>query len=77
MSERGDCYDNAVVESFFGSLKTELRYRRVWPTRWAAHAAIADYIELFYNARRLHSTLGYQSPVDVERLHKGGVALAA
>jgi putative transposase len=70
MSRVGDCYDNAVVESFFGTLKTELIDRSPWPTRQAARAAIADYIDGFYNPRRLHSHLGYLSPVDFERRYR-------
>lgn len=66
MSRRGDCYDNAVVESFFGTLKTELIYRRSWPDRQAARSAIHDYIEVFYNRKRRHSTLGYRSPAEFE-----------
>lgn len=65
MSRRANCWDNSVVESFFSSLKTEL-HPAVWPTRTAAQAALTDYIDDFYNLRRLHSTLGYRSPADVE-----------
>jgi putative transposase len=65
MSRRGDCWDNAVVESFFGTLKTELA-EIVWPTRAAAIAAVTDYIDVFYNRRRRHSSLGYLSPVAFE-----------
>jgi transposase InsO family protein len=61
MSRRGDCWDNAVVESFFSTLKQELA-PAYWPTEAAATRAIATYIESFYNPVRLHSTLGYQSP---------------
>jgi transposase InsO family protein len=61
MSRRGDCWDNAVVESFFSTLKHELETRR-WPTDAAATVAIAAYIDGFYNPVRLHSTLDYQSP---------------
>jgi len=67
MSRRGNCYDNAVVESFFRTLKTEIADRPSWPTRRAAEAAVADYIERFYNPRRRHSTLNYQSPAQFER----------
>ena len=67
MSRRGDCWDNAPVESFFSSLKAELQPAPVWPTREASAMAIADYIERFYNARRLHSALDYRSPADFER----------
>jgi putative transposase len=66
MSGRGRCYDNAVVESFFRTLKTDLDHQ-VWATRADAMTQISTYIEAFYNRRRLHSTLGYRSPVDFER----------
>ena len=66
MSRRGNCYDNAVVESFFGTLKTELVHRSTWSTRDEARAAIHDYIELFYNRKRRHSALGYVSPAEYE-----------
>lgn len=62
MSRRGNCYDNAVTESFFGTLKQELVYRRKFATRQEARAAIFRYIEIFYNRTRMHSTLGYRSP---------------
>ena len=67
MSRPGNCWDNAVVESFFASLKTELIYRRRFWTRQEAQTAIFAYIEGFYNQRRRHSTLGYLSPVEFER----------
>jgi transposase InsO family protein len=65
MSRKGNCWDNSVAESFFSILKTEL-HPATWPTRAQARAAIADYIEGFYNCSRLHSTLGYQSPAAFE-----------
>jgi transposase InsO family protein len=77
MSRRGDCWDNAVVESFFGTLKTELLHRRPWPTHQEAKAAIAQYIELFYNPERRHSTLGYLSPAAFERVQLPMVTEAA
>jgi putative transposase len=67
MSRRGDCWDNAPVESFFRTLKVELVPDRAWPTRATAAAAVHDYIERFYNTERLHSTLGYQSPARFEQ----------
>lgn len=67
MSRPGNCWDNAVVESFFASLKTELIYRRRFQTRQGAQTAIFAYIEGFYNRRRRHSTLGYLSPVEFEQ----------
>ncbi len=66
MSGAGDCYDNAVVESFFGSLKTELVHHETYATRAQAQLALFEYIEVFYNRKRRHSTLGYQCPVDYE-----------
>ncbi len=59
MSRRGNCYDNAVAESFFGTLKTELIHRHPWPTRASAKRAIAEYIEAYYNPHRRHSALVY------------------
>ena len=67
MSRRGNCWDNAVVESFFATLKIELIHRRAWPTRREVREAISEYIELFYNAHRLHSSAGYRSPNDREK----------
>ncbi len=68
MSRKGDCWDNSVVESFFGTLKQELLYRRPWPTKESAVDAIGDFIDRFYNPRRRHSTLGYTSPMEYETL---------
>lgn len=67
MSRRGDCWDNAVAESFFASLKLELVYQVQWRTRAEARTAIFEYLELFYNRQRRHSSLGYLSPVEFER----------
>ncbi len=75
MSRKGDCWDNAVVESFFGSLKSERVLWRSYQTRWEARADIVEYITMFYNSRRLHSYLGYQSPDQFER--NGHLANAA
>ncbi len=66
MSRRGNCYDNAAMESFWSALKRELVHRRHFATPAEARAAIFDWIEVFYNRVRLHSALGYQSPVDFE-----------
>lgn len=68
MSRKADCWDNAVAESFFGTLKQELVYHCRFKTREEAKLAIFDYIEVFYNRFRLHSTLNYQTPESVERL---------
>jgi putative transposase len=70
MSRKGNCWDNAVVESFFSTLKTELVHRHPWPTRAAAQAAIAEWIEVFYNRHRRHSSIGYVSPADYETIHQ-------
>ena len=67
MGRRGDAYDNAVAESFFATLETELLDRTSFPTRNHARAAVFDYIEGFYNPHRRHSAIGYHSPVDYER----------
>lgn len=67
MSRTGDCWDNAVVESFFSTLKTECVRDQIYVTRAAARTAIFDYIEAFYNRRRRHSSLGYRSPAEYER----------
>lgn len=66
MSRTGDCWDNAVVESFFKTLKTELADEADWTTRVVAEAAIVEYLEHWYNAQRRHSTLGYLSPIMYE-----------
>ena len=67
MSRKGDCWDNAVVESFFATLERELIDRHRWPTREAARRAIFRYIETWYNPYRRHSTLDYRSPAEYER----------
>ncbi len=67
MSRRGNCYDNAYVESFFHTLKVELIHRRRFRTRAEAMTAIFEYIEVWYNRRRVHSALGYRSPIEYEQ----------
>jgi transposase InsO family protein len=74
MSGTGSCYDNAVAENFFATLKTEAIHHRRFASRAEATSAIFDYIERFYNSRRLHSTLGYVSPMQSEALHQRQVA---
>lgn len=68
-SRRGDCWDNAVMESFFATLKTELVADAAWPTRPQARVELAAYLEGWYNYERRHSSLGYLSPVEYERQH--------
>ena len=66
MSRKGNCYDNAMMESFFGTLKAECAERQVYQTRREARQSIFEYIETFYNRQRLHSSLGYVSPLAYE-----------
>ncbi|PZU60648.1 MAG: hypothetical protein DI547_02285 [Sphingobium sp.] len=72
MSRSGNCWDNAAMESFFSSLKTERIGKKVYRSRAQAKADVFDYIECFYNLTRRHWTLGYLSPMDFER--EAGVA---
>ena len=68
MSRKGNCWDNAVAESFFRTLKEELVYQQRYKTRDDAKQSIFEYIEVFYNQQRLHSSLGYMSPSQFERV---------
>jgi putative transposase len=68
MSRKGNCYDNAITETFFHTLKTELIHRAKYETREEARRSIFEYIEIFYNRKRLHSAIGYCSPVEYEKL---------
>src|SRR3954466_15747488 len=79
MGSKGDCYDNAVAESFFATLKKELVHRYSWSTRRELTSEVFEYIEAFYNPRRRHSTLGMRSPADFENstLPTDGASLAA
>jgi transposase InsO family protein len=69
MSRKGNCYDNAFAESFFATLKKELIYRNHYATKAAAKKAIFEYIEVWYNRERLHSSIGFMSPVQFEESH--------
>ena len=69
MSRKGECLDNAVAESFFGTLKNELIYHEDYRTRSEAKQSIFKYIEVFYNQRRRHSFLNYMTPVEYEEKH--------
>lgn len=69
MSRKGDCWDNAVAESFWSTIKAELIHGVDFPTRAAAQQAIFEYIEVFYNRRRRHSTIDYRTPAQQEELH--------
>ena len=68
MSRKGNCYDNAITETFFHTLKTELTSRMKYRTRAEARRSIFEYIEIFYNRKRLHSAIGYCPPVEYEKL---------
>jgi transposase InsO family protein len=77
MSRPGQCWDNAVSESFFAALKNELIYRNVWATRAEARRAIFEYIEVFFNRQRRHSSLGYLSPASYEATRRSASKVAA
>ena len=70
MSRKGNCWDNSVAESFFGSLKTERVFFSNYKTREAARQDVIDYIEMFYNSKRRHSYLGYVSPREFEEMRQ-------
>ena len=76
MSRKGDCWDNAVAESFFSTLKTELIGSYVYASHESATTTVGDYIEGFYNPTRRHSYLGYQSPIEFELVNRVRVGAA-
>ncbi len=69
MSRKGDCWDNAVAESFFANLKNELTYYQTFNNQEEARTAIFEYMEIFYNRQRLHQTLNYQTPEQTELMY--------
>ena len=75
MGQVATCFDNAACESLVATLKTDLVHTRTWPTRQAARTAIYEYLEVFYNRRRRHSSLGYRSPADYERRYHQQAAI--
>ena len=77
MGSKGDCFDNAMAESFFASLETELIDRTSWRTRAEARLAVFDYIEAFHDPRRRHSAIGYLSPAEFERRYRSDKITAA
>jgi putative transposase len=77
MSRKGNCWDNAVAESFFGTLEQELKPERAWRALGEARSAVSDYIHGYYNSQRLHSTLGYHTPIEFETIHQAARKAAA
>jgi len=77
VGRKGECWDNAVAESFFATIKRELIDTRSWPTRTGLRRGVFEYIEGWYNTRRLHSTLGYLSPAQYEAVHRNADRQAA
>jgi putative transposase len=77
LGRTGVCWDNAAAESFFAALKNEMYYRHTFPTRARARFAVAEYIEVFYNRRRLHSSLAYRTPFEALIDHRATAAAAA
>jgi putative transposase len=73
VSRRGNCYDNDMMKSFRSTVKRELVHRLQFATRKEAHSAIFEWIEIFYNGERLHSVLGFKSPVDFETMSEATV----
>lgn len=67
MSRKGNCYDNATMESFFGTLKTERVFLEEYSTLEELRGSLFNYIEMFYNTKRLHSSIGYRSPAELEK----------
>ncbi len=74
MSRKGNCWDNAVAESFFATLKNELVYRRQWSGRNELRSELFEYLEVFYNRKRLHSTLAYRTPAQVDEEYSAAMA---
>jgi putative transposase len=74
MGTIGDAYDNAVIESFWAHMQTELLDRRRWKTRVELANAILEYLEIFYNRQRRHSSLGWRTPMEYEKHHTTSVA---
>jgi putative transposase len=77
LGRTGVCWDNAAAESFFAALKNEMYHRQAFPTRARARFAVAEYIEVFYNRKRLHSTLGYRTPFDALTDYRAAATAAA
>ena len=76
MGSIGDCYDNAVIESFWGRMQVELLNRQRWNTRIEPANAIFEYLEIFHNRKRRHSALGMRTPEEFEKIHTYPIAVA-
>ncbi len=76
MGSIGDCYDNAMIESFWGRMQTELLNRKRWKTRIELANAIFDYLEIFHNRQRRHSALEMRTPIEFELLHQSAQPVA-
>ncbi|MDF2583788.1 MAG: putative transposase [Mycobacterium sp.] len=76
MGSIGDCYDNAMIESFWGRMQTKLLNRKRWKTRIELANAIFDYLEIFHNRQRRHSALGMRTPTEFELLHQSAQPVA-
>lgn len=76
MGSIGDCYNNAVIESFWGRMQVELLNRQRWNTRVELANAIFEYLEIFHNRKRRHSVLGMRTPVEYEKMHAYPIAVA-
>lgn len=76
MGKTGACWDNSVAESFFATLKNEMYHRYAFATRARARFAVAEYIEVFYNRKRMHSTLGYRTPAQALSDYRNAAAAA-
>lgn len=74
MSKKGDCYDNAMIESFWATLKKECPDEKIFSTRNEAKTAIFEYIEIYYNRKRRHSSLAYLSPAQYEKQGEEGIS---
>jgi transposase InsO family protein len=69
MGSIGDCYDNAVIESFWGRMETELLSRKRWNTRVELASAMLEYVEVFHNRQRRHSSIRMRTPIEYEKIH--------
>jgi len=76
LGRTGVCWNNAVAEAFFAALKNDLYHRYSWPSRARARFAVAEYIEVFYNRRRCHSSLGYRTPIQALTDHRRAATAA-